>query len=340
MTDVLSSNKKINVVSSVQQFGRTVLSVPNFVMNRYTANIIDNDDEGIANQDDDINGSGRSSSSSAASATPATSGPPDHILKRYKGRIDTGNDEDDEDDDDEKRRRMDQLLSSKTMLTAQKIGRTVLSVPDNLVKRYNGNVNNEQTPDADDCTTFAAATATATTISAADISRKKKHSLICRNLIQDQKGRIAVKELHDQCLQDMEVHLQWYLFDDDDNNKNKDNDMKSTTSTLTSTSYEHWIQSIHPENVIVNQNKTSENDHDDIDDDDNVNNNVNNNDNDNDNDVDENSNNRSSSSIEIDPRFYLDGSHHRQLWNGYMETLERTKSIVEARSMYCSSLVA
>ena len=194
------------------------------------------------------------------------------------------------DDEDGSSRRTDQATSSTTISAAQRIGRTVISVPDKLLLRYN---NNNNTPDDDGTAVVGCKDGSA-------VENQRKHSILCKELILDQKGRIAVKELKDQCLQDMDDHLNWYLFDNDTGDN-----LESTTS------YEQWIKSIHPDNVVV-KNKDKANNHD--------------------NEKDKNDE-KSNQRIEIDPRFYLEASHHLQLWNGYMEKLERTDSINEARSM-------
>jgi len=277
---------------SVQQLGRTVLSVPDSVMfgiERKICQIMDNND------DDDP--AGQSSSI------------PEHILKQYKKLKNkdaeemkwnyTGVNYDEQeyygvnniaDDEDESSRRTDQATSSKAVLTAQKIGRTVMSVPDKLLLRYNNNNNNN--PDDD-------GTAVVDGKDGSAVESQRKHSILCKELILNQKGRVAVKEVKDQCLQDMDDHLNWYLFDND-----TDDNLDLTTS------YEQWIKSIHPDNVVLSKNK--EYNHD------------------NKKDNNEETNNHT---IEIDPRFYLEASHHLQLWNGSMKNLERTESIIEAKSM-------
>jgi len=279
---------------SVQQLGRTVLSVPDSVMFGIERKICQIRDK----KGDDYPASQSSSI-------------PEHILKRYKKLknkdaeemkwnyftgINTNYDEEEydgvnniADDEDGSSRRTDQATSSTTISAAQRIGRTVMSVPDKLLLRYN---NNNNTPDDDGTAVVACKDGSAVEI-------QRKHSILCKDLILDQKGRIAVKELKDQCLQDMDDHLKWYLFDNDTDN------LESITS------YEQWIKSIHPDNVVV-KNKDKEN----------------NNDNEKDNNDEKNN-----QSIEIDRRFYLEASHHLQLWNGYMEKLERTDSIIVARSM-------
>lgn len=274
---------------SVQQLGRTVLSVPDSV-ERKICQIMDN------NGDDDP--AGQSSSI------------PEHILKRYKklknkdaaemkwNYTGVNNNYDAEeyygvnniaDDEDESSRRTDQATSSTAVLTAQRIGRTVMSVPDKLLLRYNNNNNNN--PDDDGTTVVGCKDGSA-------VESQRKHSILCKELILNQKGRIAVKEIKDQCLQDMDDHLNWYLFDNDAD------DLESTTS------YEQWIKSIHPDNVVLSKNKENNNDN-----------------------KKDNNDETNNHQIEIDQRFYLEGSHHLQLWNGYMENLERTESIIEARSM-------
>merc|ERR1711865_982803 len=97
------------------------------------------------------------------------------------------------------------------------------SVPEHFVQRFHQNNNNTTSIGA------AAPTTTVTTtpkpiaqngsrVSAKEgalqqLQRKKKqHSLLCENIVHDQQGRIAVKELQDQCLQDMDEHLNVYLF--------------------------------------------------------------------------------------------------------------------------------
>jgi len=288
----------MNLSMSVQQLGRTVLSVPESVLfgiERKICQMMDtNDNDDPAGQSSSI---------------------PEHLLKRYNklknkdaeerkwNYTGVNNNYDaeeyygvniiaDDDDQNESSRRTDQATSSKAVLTAQKIGRTVMSVPDKLLLRYNNNNNNN--PDDD-------GTAVVDGKDGSAVESQRKHSILCQELLLHQKGRVAVQEIKDQCLQDMEDHLNWYLFD---------NDTTDDTLELTTTSYEQWIQSIHPDNVVRSKNQENNHDH-----------------------KKENNDDTNNHQIEIDPRFYLEASHHLQLWNGSMKNLERTESIIEAKSM-------
>ena len=204
-------------------------------------------------------------------------------------------------------------MSSKPFVLAQRIGRTVLSVPEHFVQRFHTN-NNTTSIGA------AAPTTTVTTtpkpiaqngsrVSAKEgalqqLQRKKKqHSLLCENIVHDQQGRIAVKELQDQCLQDMDEHLNGYLFE---------HDIPSTT--LPVYHYEHWIHAIHPENVLHREEGGTNTDHEEE-------------------ATTGGNKDQTTVRIEIDPRFYLEGSHHRRLWNAYMQVLERTDAIIDVRTM-------
>lgn len=152
---------------------------------------------------------------------------------------------------------MDQV-ASKAKSTVEQIGRTILSVPDN----FNHPVEYRVVDDNDDD----------------GRKRKKKLSVICNSIIEEQKERQAVRESRLQCLQEIIDHLNLYLYEKDSNN----------------VSYEGWIEALHPDNIIQNDDGSRQ---------------------------------------AIDHRFYLKDCHHRQLWNEYMEKLESRESTVEARSI-------
>jgi hypothetical protein len=178
---------------------------------------------------------------------------------------------------------MDQIASKakstvkSIVKVPQQIGRTILSVPDNLLKQQQQHKQNDELDD--DPELFIGD------------NKNSKHATICTNIIEDQNVRQAVRESQLQCLQEITDHLHLYLFEN------------------TETSYEGWIASLHPDNVKDNNN---------------------------------NNNNSSTSSknnnggggggvreIIVDHRFYMKDSHHRQLWNEYMEKLECRESTVE-----------
>ncbi|OEU08323.1 hypothetical protein FRACYDRAFT_250116 [Fragilariopsis cylindrus CCMP1102] len=179
----------------------------------------------------------------------------------------------------------------------QQIGRTILSVPDNLLKQKQQQQQKQQRKqnknelETDDPELFFIG----------DTNNKRntsKHATLCTTIIEDQQVREVVRESQLQCLQEIMDHLQLYLFENN--------------STETS-SYEGWIASLHPDNVKDNTNNNNNS---------------------------STSNNISSGGggggggggvreIIIDHRFYMKDSHHRQLWNEYMEKLECRESSVE-----------
>ena len=190
---------------------------------------------------------------------------------------------------------MDQIASKakstvkSIVKVPQQIGRTILSVPDNLLKQKQQRKHNNYELDDDDPELFIGDTNN-------NKNTSSKHATLCTTIIEDQQVREVVRESQLQCLQEIMDHLQLYLFENN--------------STATS-SYEGWIASLHPDNVKDNNKNNSS--------------------------TSNNNNNNSSNSgdgggvreIIIDHRFYMKDSHHRQLWNEYMEKLECREAIVE-----------
>ena len=153
----------------------------------------------------------------------------------------------------------------------QKIGHTILSVPDTIFNKQQQQQQNEGNDEA----TLRGGGAT----SVGSI----QHGVLCSNIIDDQKGRIAVRESKEECMKEITDHLKLHLF--------------QSADFVTSYEYEEWIAALHPDNVHHNNNDGS----------------------------------RTTTTI-IDHRFYIQDSHHRQLWNEFMMKLECRESIVEARS--------
>lgn len=61
------------------------------------------------------------------------------------------------------------------------------------------------------------------------------HQRICSTIIDDQNGRIAVRESHEQCMREITEHLNLYIFNLPDSVERYD--------------YAAWIESLHPDNV-------------------------------------------------------------------------------------------
>jgi len=93
----------------------------------------------------------------------------------------------------------------------QKIGRTILSV-------QSSTATDEDDDDDDDDDKYI----------------KKWHAIICKNIIDDQKGRQDVRESQLQCLQEIIDHLNLFVYENPESN------------------YERWITSLHPDNVKNN----------------------------------------------------------------------------------------
>jgi hypothetical protein len=182
----------------------------------------------------------------------------------------------------------------------QQIGRTILSVPDNLLKQKQQQQrqhNNNELDDNDDHPEL---------FMIGDNNKRNtssKHATLCTTIIEDQQVREVVRESQLQCLQEIMDHLQLYLFENN--------------STETS-SYEGWIASLHPDNVKDNNSNNSS-----------TSNNNNNNNNNTNSGGGDGGGGGGVREIIIDHRFYMKDSHHRQLWNEYMEKLECRESSVE-----------
>ncbi|MGK3761710.1 MAG: hypothetical protein ACI8RD_014028 [Bacillariaceae sp.] len=190
---------------------------------------------------------------------------------------------------------MDQIASkakSTVKSIPQKIGRTILSVPTLLKQQQQQQQQRQQQNnelDDDDDDDPELFIGN---------NNKNKHAFVCSNIIEDQNVRQAVRESQLQCLQEIIDHLHLYLFENTETN-----------------SYEGWIASLHPDNVKDNNGTSSGNGNGSA-------------------RISTSTSNIDSSGsgvreIIIDHRFYMKDSHHRQLWNEYMEKLECRESTVE-----------
>lgn len=134
----------------------------------------------------------------------------------------------------------------------QRIGQSILQGPGNIFKKR------QQAEEKED----------------RDETIHNIHDRICTTIIDDQ----AVRESQEQCMREITEHLNQYIF--------------NLPDTVERYDYNHWIESLHPENVDY----------------------------------------LGSGRSLIDHRFYMKDSHHRNLWNEYMIKLDSPDSIVMAES--------
>lgn len=99
----------------------------------------------------------------------------------------------------------------------QAIGRSILSAPN---KVFNKQRRQQQNEERDEVTT-------------------ELHGKICSNIIEDQNGRLAVRESQEECMREITEHLNMYIFTITDSNPH------STTRY----EYKDWIEALHPDNV-------------------------------------------------------------------------------------------
>lgn len=95
----------------------------------------------------------------------------------------------------------------------QKIGQTILQAPDRIFNKQQQVERNEQRDEATD-----------------DI-----HGKICTNIIDDQNGRIAVRESQEECMREITNHLKLFIF--------------NLPDSVERYEYKDWIEALHPENA-------------------------------------------------------------------------------------------
>mmetsp|Transcript_21163 Transcript_21163/g.58851 ORF Transcript_21163/g.58851 Transcript_21163/m.58851 type:complete len:202 (-) Transcript_21163:430-1035(-) len=101
----------------------------------------------------------------------------------------------------------------------QKIGQSVLSVPDLVFKKqHQGREDNEERDEVTD-------------------DSKELHGQVCSEIIEEQIARYSVAESMDECMREITNHLKLYLFE------------KSGMNSDVRYQYEEWILALHPENV-------------------------------------------------------------------------------------------
>jgi len=65
------------------------------------------------------------------------------------------------------------------------------------------------------------------------------HEKICSNIIEEQNGRIAVRESQEECMREITEHLKMYIFTITD----------SSPHSAERYEYKDWIEALHPDNV-------------------------------------------------------------------------------------------
>lgn len=147
-----------------------------------------------------------------------------------------------------------------------------------------------------------------------DEERDELHGVICSNIIDDQMGRVAVRESQEECMREISDHLKLHLF----TNTNNSDTINNTSSSYYE--YEEWIAALHPDNVQVqvqvqHHNITTTSDTT----------------------VVAGGARATTTTPIIDHRFYMKDCHHRQLWNEFMLKLECRESMVVAERSNASS---
>jgi hypothetical protein len=99
----------------------------------------------------------------------------------------------------------------------QKIGHSILTVPDKI---FNKEPKGEEKEERDEA--------------AEDL-----HAKICTNIIDDQNGRIAVRESQEQCMREITEHLKLHIF----------TITGSSPNGVDRYEYTDWIEALHPDNV-------------------------------------------------------------------------------------------
>lgn len=115
-------------------------------------------------------------------------------------------------------------ITSKAKSTAkrivdvpQTIGHSILKAPKRIFKKQPENQQKEERDEA-----------------AAQL-----HGIICSNIIDDQNGRIAVRESQEECMREITEHLKLHIF----------NITGSSLDAVERYEYKDWIEALHPDNV-------------------------------------------------------------------------------------------
>mmetsp|Transcript_15234 Transcript_15234/g.38361 ORF Transcript_15234/g.38361 Transcript_15234/m.38361 type:complete len:188 (-) Transcript_15234:168-731(-) len=95
----------------------------------------------------------------------------------------------------------------------QKIGQSILEAPEKIFNKQREAERNEQRDEI-----------------AEDI-----HVKICSNIIDDQNGRIAVRESQEECMREITEHLKLFIF--------------NLPDSVERYEYKDWIEALHPDNV-------------------------------------------------------------------------------------------
>jgi len=99
----------------------------------------------------------------------------------------------------------------------QTIGQSILSAPNRI---FNNKRREQQREQRDEATS-------------------KLHRNVCSNIINEQNGRIAVRESQEECMREITEHLNLYIFTITD----------SSPHSVARYEYKDWIESLHPDNV-------------------------------------------------------------------------------------------
>lgn len=99
----------------------------------------------------------------------------------------------------------------------QTIGQSILSAPNKIFNKKRREQQNEQ---RDEATT-------------------ELHGKICSDIINDQNGRIAVRESQEECMREIIEHLNLFIFTVTD----------SSPHSVARYDYKDWIEALHPDNV-------------------------------------------------------------------------------------------
>mmetsp|Transcript_29309 Transcript_29309/g.62819 ORF Transcript_29309/g.62819 Transcript_29309/m.62819 type:complete len:202 (-) Transcript_29309:108-713(-) len=102
----------------------------------------------------------------------------------------------------------------------QKIGHSILSVSDNIFDKK-AREQQSRKEERDEETT------------------NELHEAVCSNIIEDQNGRNAVRESHEECMREIIEHLNLYIFTISDSNP----------GSIARYEYKNWIEALHPDNV-------------------------------------------------------------------------------------------
>lgn len=110
-------------------------------------------------------------------------------------------------------------MTAKRIVNApQKLGHSILTAPDKIFNKQR-ECQQEMKEERDEATA-------------------EFHGKICSNIIDDQSGRIAVRESQEECMREITEHLNLYIFE-----------ITSSNSHSVRYDYKNWIEALHPDNV-------------------------------------------------------------------------------------------